>query len=375
MTARALRGRFIRTILTVAGVGATSMLVILLLATHRSLTTGVNTYLNRSDIDLWVTPRGTDNLIRTSGLLNPFVEERWASEAGIARFSPILRSFVAAQPLDTGLDEGSNDKRLTLLAIGYNIHDGLGGPPDISDGRMPENSFEAALDRSAAHRLRVVPGDSILVNGRALYLAGLTRGTNLLATQFLFVDITYLWDIFGIKDQVSFIVIQATSGTDPDSVASFLKEQYPDADYFSSKIFVENNLREVASGLLPILGLVAIMGISVAAVLVLLLIQGLVEDRRSDIAVLLALGNGTGVIGAGLIARAAFLVLFGTLFGGGLATVLVGILDQFAPHIEFTYTADQFWLVCALFVPIGMLAAAVPLLRLHRIDPLEVFRA
>lgn len=375
LTIRALRGRFTRTLLTVAGVAATSMLVILLLATHRSLTTGVNTYLNRSGIDLWIAPKGTDNLVRASGLLRPFVDEARASEAGIARSGSILRSFVGVQPPDTGRYDGGHDKRLTLLAIGYNIHDGLGGPPGISDGRMPENSLDVALDRAAAHRLGVVPGDSILVNGRAVYLAGLTRGTNLLATQFIFVDIAYLWDTFGIKDRVSFIAVQVTPGTDPDSVATLLEEWYPGADYFNRESFLVNNLREVASGLLPILGLVAAMGISVAAVLVLPLVQGLVEDRRSDIAVLLALGNGAGVVGLGLIARAASLVLSGTLLGGGLAAGLVGFLDRFAPHIEFTYTADQFWLVCALFVAVGMLAAAVPLLRLRRIDPLEVFRA
>ena len=65
---RALRGRRARTALTVGGVAATTLLVLVLVAAHRSLARGVHAYAGQPGIDLWVAPAGTDNLIRSSGL-------------------------------------------------------------------------------------------------------------------------------------------------------------------------------------------------------------------------------------------------------------------------------------------------------------------
>jgi ABC-type lipoprotein release transport system permease subunit len=376
LTGRALRGRLTRTILTFAGISAVSMLIILLLATHHSLTSGIGTYIQQPGIDLWAAPKGTDNLIRASAIMPVFIHSDVAEHEDVADTSPIFRSFVNVRPfLETEDEKDSRGRRLNLLGIGYNTENNMGGPSEISEGRSPENLNDVVLDRAAAHRLRVKPGDSIRVNNEVLFIAGLSRGTNLLATQFLFIDIEYIWQTFGYLGEASFMTIQLEPGKDSELVRKNLEKQFHELDFFSISTFLNNNLHEVASGLLPIIGIVALLGISVAVVLIVLLIQGLVEDRRSDIAILLSLGNSVINIVSGLVFRAAFLGLCGCVFGGLLAAGLVIILDHFAPHVEFAYNLRHFLLVTAIFVPVGMLASVVPVMQLRHIDPFEVFRA
>jgi putative ABC transport system permease protein len=220
-----------------------------------------------------------------------------------------------------------------------------------------------------------VPGDSLLVNDWMVQLVGLSRGTNLLATHFMFTGIETIWDSYARWDQASFILVRLEPGTDPATVVSAVEERFPDVSVYTRGQFLENNLREVASGMLPVMALVALLGVGVSSVLVVLLVQGLVEDRRDDIAVMLAMGNSLVTVGASLIIRAVVLVAGGCLAGSLLALVLSAVLDRTAPHIEFTFATGQFAVVFLIFLLAGLLATAVPLLRLRKIDPLEVFRA
>ena len=371
---RALRGRRARTTLTVGGVAATTLLVLVLVAAHRSLARGVHAYAGQPGIDLWVAPAGTDNLIRSSGLLPAGTEREIVALPGVAEADPLLRAFVTVEPAPPA-GSGRAPARLTLLAIGYAAPARLGGPPEIAGGRAPEGADEIALDRAAAHRLGVAPGDSVRVNGRSVRVVGLSRGTNLLATQFLFSDLAETRAALGLPGRSSFVAVRLAENQDPGAVSAAIQAQLPGVGVFNRETFVANNLREVASGLLPLLAVIATLGIAVAAVLVVLLVQGLVEDRRAEIAVLLALGAGAATVGAGLVARAALLVLAGAAAGGALALGLARLLDRFLPSVELTYVAGDFLLVLLLFLAAGVLAAAVPVVRLRRIDPLEAFRA
>jgi putative ABC transport system permease protein len=370
---RALRGRRARFVLTLVGIAATTLLVLVLVAAHRSLSTGVNAYAGQPQIDLWIAPPGTDNLIRSSGFLRPESEVGIGSVPGVAAVDPVLRSFVSVQ-VTPQTDEARVD-RLTLLAVAYAAPAGLGGPPELATGRAPAGAGEIALDRAAAHRLRVRPGDVVLVNQRAAEVVGLTRGTNLLATQFLFSDIEEARHVDALPGRASFLLVRLVPGSDAASVAEEIRLRFPDVAVFDRATFVANNLREVASGLLPLLVLIALLGVGVSSVLVVLLVQGLAEDRRADIAVLLALGASVPAIGAGLIVRAGVLVFLGGCVGTLLAVALAGFLDRFLPGIELSYTPGMVVSVLTIFLVAGLMAAVIPLLRLRRIDPLEAFRA
>jgi len=364
---RALRGRRGRALLAGAGVGSSALLVIVMLAAYRSLTSCVVAYAGQAGCDVWIAPRGTDNLIRSGGFLPAEWMERAKEAAGVDAVDPVLRTFVsveAAHPAAPGAP-------LTVLAIG---HRGLGGPPAFATGGAAREPDEITLDRAAAFRLGVSAGDAVTLNGDARRVVGLTRGTNLIATQFLFADYADTQDALGVPGRASFLVARLVPGADAGVVARDLAVRLPDSLVMTSAAFVAHNQREVAAGFLPLLALLAGLGLGVAATLVALLVQGLVEDRRADIAVLLALGAGTRAVSSAVLAGAALVILAGTTAGAALSHLLGLLLDRLLPTIELTYRPTDTALVFALFAAAGLVASWLPVARLQRIDPLEAFR-
>jgi hypothetical protein len=154
LLARGLRGRPLRAGLTAFGVALCALLTLVLFSAERSLAVAVRTYPGGAGADLWVAPYGTDNLIRSTGLLPWELSEDALDVPGVAAADPILRAFVTAEPPGGG-------RKATLLAIGYRLPDGLGGPPPLREGRLPQRWDEVVLDRAAADRLNVRIGSPL----------------------------------------------------------------------------------------------------------------------------------------------------------------------------------------------------------------------
>lgn len=370
LVSQALRSKHSRALLAVLGVASATMLVLALLGVYRSLTVGVTNYITQPHQDLWVAPQGVDNMVRAFSLLPAGTQELVATVPGVARADPLAVTFATVQPAGT-----DHETRLTLMAIGYDVPRGLGGPPGLRSGRAPKGDNEVALDRAAAFRLGVNIGDQINLNGSPRQVVGLTVGTNLLATQFVFMTVRDAQNALGVSDQVSFVVVQIDKGARPRDVTKAIMAAVPNVSVFQRQAFVDNNVREVASGLLPILALLTIIGLVVAAIFVGLLVQGLVEDRRSDIAVLFAQGAQPASVASALVLRMGRLVLAGSLCGVAAALALGWLLDTFAPTVELTYHVIDLVAVVLLFCIAGVGATVVPVLRLQRIDPLEAFRS
>jgi putative ABC transport system permease protein len=345
------------------------LLVIALVAAFRGASHSVVAYVGQDGADLWITPPGADHFLRLSGVLPAVLADSVRALPGVAAADVILRAFVAVSSRRRGERE-----RLTLYGVGYRAPDGLGGPPALLTGRPPRKLREVALDRAAARRLGVGLNDTVFVNGRAARVVGLTTGTNLLVTQFIFADAAAIAAVSGFAGRASFIITRLAPGAHSDTVAARIRERFPDVGVFDRATFVANSQREAGAGYVPILAFVDILGVGAAAVLVALLIHALVENRRAELAVLLALGATPGMLARGLISEATRLVVAGGVLGAALARLLAVVLDRVYPVIPLRVEwADTLWAL-ALFVVCGTLASAIAVARLGRVDPLEAFR-
>jgi ABC-type antimicrobial peptide transport system permease subunit len=211
--------------------------------------------------------------------------------------------------------------------------------------------------------------------GHDVVVTGLTTGTNILATQFMFADIAAVAGGGNAAGRASFVLIKLAPGAGRDEVVRTIEERFPDLRAFPREVFVESNEREVIAGFLPLLALVTILGVSAAAVLVGLLILSVVDERRSDIAVLIALGTGARAVGRGVLAQAAALSTRGALIGAVLSYGLKLALDRLLPTIPLRISLLDVVIVVFLFVMTGLGAAAAPVVELSAVDPLEAFRS
>jgi hypothetical protein len=361
----ALRPRAARAFLALLGTAGAALLVLVLLGARRSLETGVDGVAGAPGVDFWLAPDGTDNIVRASGSLGEDDAGRAAAVTGVERADPLTRGFVAVATLPP-----SPPRRLTLLALGVRGPDGLGSPRLLATGRQPGGPDEVTLDRAAAHRLGIGVGARVLVADREAVVVGLTKGTNLLATQLLTFDLSSEEGLL----PVSFVAVRLAPDADRDAAVRALERAVPRAAVLPRDAFVAASRREVASGFAPLLVLVSSMGLVVAAVLVALLLQGLVEDRRSDVAVLRAMGAPAGTLALVVALHAVLLAAGGALAGSVLAPLLAALLDRFAPTVELAPRAADAAGVLLLFSLAGAAGSFGPLARLFSVEPLEAFR-
>ncbi|MGK7312766.1 MAG: ABC transporter permease [Candidatus Longimicrobiales bacterium M2_2A_002] len=359
----AMRGPIGRAALAGAGIAVSAFLVMTLLATYRSLVAGVSAYTGQEQVDLWVAPRGTDNLIRSSGLIDMASAERIRRTEGVARSGTLVRGFAR-------VTAGADDRGITLLVLAYQAP-GLGGPPRWDAGRPPRASDEIALDRVAAWRLDAALGDRVHVNGSAFRVVGLTAGTNLIATQLGFVDRSAVARLTGYTGAVSFVILEAD---DAPAVADRIERAGLDVDAFATRDFVRNNLDEVGAGFRPMQLMVSVIGLAAAMVIVMLLVQSLVADRKTDVAVLLAMGAPLHRVGGVIVGLVASLAGLGCLAGAGAVTAVAVVTTRWAPIVELSVRGPDLLGAILLLTGGAVAAAIVPLRRLRRIDPVAAFR-
>ena len=372
LLARALHGRPARTYLAVAGIGTSTLLVIVLAAAFRSVRNAVAGYAGQPSIDLWIAPEGADNLIRGSfaAELPESLVDSIRAVPGVAQADPLLKGFLQVRRPESR----SADSTATLLSIGYRIPDGLGGPPQLAAGSLPATDREIALDRAAAFRIGVGVGDTVMLGGERVVVAALTRGTNILATQFVFGSLQVIGAGLGSENATSLVVVDVDTTTSGIDVAKELYLRFPDVIVYPRSAFVRANEREVLSGFLPLLSLIGILGVGAACVLVGLLVLSVVDERRGEIAVLLAIGARPGPVAQGIVVYVIKLLGLGIGIGVVLSLVLAFALDRMLPTIPLALSASDALFVIGAFGLAGLVAAVVPVARLLAIDPLEAFR-
>jgi putative ABC transport system permease protein len=370
---KSLRGRRVRTGLAVAGVATCTLLVIVIASAYRSVRTAMSDYAGQAAVDLWIAPQGADNMIRGSFVsFIPLADvESLRAVPGVAAADPILQGFLPVKSLKSN----GPQKRLTLLTVGFRLPDGLGGPPAYIKGRAPRAGDEVALDKAAAYRLSVGVGDTIEFIDREVVVAGLTTGTNILATQFVFADFDRVASASNTVGQASFVLIKLAPEAERERVIQTIEKRFPGLRAYAREHFVESNEREVSAGFVPLLTLVTVLGVGAAALLVGLLILSVVDERRGDIAVLMALGTGARAVGRGVLAQATALASKGAFIGVALSYGLNAALEAALPTIPLRISALDVALIALLFIMTGLGAALAPVVQLSAIDPLEAFRS
>lgn len=372
LLARSLHVRRSRTYLAVVGIGTSTLLVIILAGAFRSVRMAMVGYAGQSSVDLWVAPPGSDNLIRGSFAAQLPLElvDSIRGLVGVALADPLLKGFLPVYLPGTE----NPDRVVTLLAIGYEAPDGLGGPPAFAEGVAPRQRKEIALDRAAAFRIGAAVGDSVVLGRIKVEVSGLTTATNIVATQFVFGDLEAVADGLGSRREASLILVQLEATAVRDRVVRKLEERFPSVNVYPRDMFVRANEREVIAGFLPLLTLVAALGAGAACVLVGLLVLSVVDERRGEIAVLMAVGLRLGRIAQGVVAYVAQLLGLGIAIGLASAYGLTFVLDQLLPTIPLSLSASDASIVAVVFSLAGIGAAVVPVMQLGKVDPLEAFR-
>jgi putative ABC transport system permease protein len=361
---KTLLSQYLRSAITIFGISLCVVLMLFLLSIYKGSADGSVQYVRSSNAEIWVLQNSATNILRNTSLLPVSYGKTLQEIPGVKSIAPVL-FFLASIKLP--------EHAASIYLTGYDLQAKNGGPPSIFKGRNISNDDEIVLDRSFAGKYKISVGDKVLIKNDTLVVSGLSSGTNMFVLQYAFITLKKARELAGFPGLVSVYQINTTSGILPSDVIEQIKKLFPNVAVFDKSTFLENNMYEMKSGVLPLLFVVTVIGAIILTAILSLILTVNVLEQRKDYAIMKALGASVGFI-PGLVIKQA-LILAGT--GMTLAIILffplISVIETISPEISAESSVLQIIIVMISLGVISLVSSVIPNLRLRQIYPMEVF--
>lgn len=351
---------------TVSGIAATVALVLFLFAVHDGAKDGSTRYVRTAGVDLWISQKNADNILKSSSFLPASLAEDVAEIDGVAVASPLARLITKASI--------GGRRTSTIFVLAFDPETKVGAPTTVGEGSSDLKPGEIILDRAFVEKYDLAVGDAVEIQGKRFRLAGVSEGTNALVAQFGFARLDDAEELLGLQGIASFIVLRLKKPAERAAVAQRIRTAFPDYAVHQAQDFVRFHEEEADTGVLPVFATAAAFGAAVCAFIVALMLYNSVLERREDYATLKALGASQRYLLRIVVGQALLVSAAGCLVGALFVAGLTPLLREAVPALAIRYSPSLL-LIAPCVLLIGALAAAAPLRMLRRIYPAEVFRA
>jgi putative ABC transport system permease protein len=271
----------------------------------------------------------------------------------------------------TNINNGKENR--TIFLAGYNPSLELGGPPKILKGRNIKEDNEIVLDQSFAVKNNFNVGNKVLLHNDSLTIVGISSGTNAFVIQYAFTTLNEAQSLIGFPNLVTCYLVKLKEGSNEVTVSQTIKKRLNGTAVYSHEEFLNNNVKEMESGFLPILYAIALLGAIVLTTVLSLILSINILEKKKDFAVLKMLGAPKSFLPA-LVVEQSFLI---SIFSGIASAVfffpLVELIGKLSPEVCTKTTLAQIIIVQAAGLIMGLISSIISIRRIRKIYPLEVF--
>lgn len=327
-------------------------------------------FIDHLPAHVWIMAPGTPNFDMPHNIPESHLER--------ARFAPgVLWAEKMLLGWGTWKTAAGNEENTEVVGLP------AGGPLAIPWPTSPAGSASlmepesALIDRTDQARLKVRgPGDEAEVNGRRVRVAGFTTGMRSFTTN-PYVVMRYD-DAAGrtlhTPGTTHYILARGVPGVPPEELRDQLRATLSGVEVLTAAEFSRRTKLYwmLGTGVGSAFLLTALLGFLVGGAVVGQVLYTLVEDQRAEFGVLKAMGAGRGLL-LRVVAGQALIVAGAGYAAGHLASLLLSHLMRSA---GVPLLLD--WrLALASLAAVGLMclaAAALPTVRLMRLEPATVFR-
>ncbi len=355
----------IRFSVTVGGVGFTVILMLFQLGVYQGAKRGAIGYVKGSPAEIWVCEANSNNLIRSSSFLLSSIGEKIMAVDGVKAITGVLRVLTTIQ---------MNERSVSVLLFGYDPDSQLSHPFPVSAGTSDIVAGEVVVDRAFARKHKLALGDTIKVKEQIFRVSGICEGTNAIAAQFVFVHLEDAQRLLGLSDVVSFYMLQGDGQTTTTNLIQSLGKFFPNMAVFSKEVFIENNIDEMKSGVLPVLWIIAFFGGILGIAIITLMLYSSVIEKRENFALLKAIGASHKYLIFLVLKQSVASAVSGFLFGFMLFYFLRPFIIWLVPEIPLGFVWGDVIGIFAAYILIGTCGSLLPIHKLSKIYPMEVFK-
>ncbi|WP_115789489.1 ABC transporter permease [Arthrobacter silvisoli] len=354
-----------RLLISVGGVAFSVLLIMSIQGLYQGWSNKIGEYIRTVPADYWITQTGATDMFHTPSVLPLTVGERIATVDGVAAAKPFSGRRVAFE---------HNGRDINLYVIADDTENNVGAPARVVEGKPVPGKGEIIIDRVVARSENLRIGDSIPLAGRTLKVAGYSEGGYILSFSFAFTTKEDAESILQLPGATNFFLVTVKAGSNAGDVAERI-EADPAVDAITKDRFVENNTNIVRDTFLPIILVLLLIGIAVGMTVIGLTIFTSTIEKAREYGVLKAIGVTNLQLYAVVVEQAITAAVLGYLLGAGLALAVSAAAGSYVPEfITEIRWWDAGW-IFAVTVAMAVVSSLLPVRRLARIDPAEVFRS
>jgi putative ABC transport system permease protein len=327
-------------------------------------------FVDRTESDIWITPKNTQILEGNDGTIANNVVSVARSEKGVAWSAPLLMGGAGLKL------PGGGQKSVRL--VGTQMPAGKGGPFHIVAGRISDLSLPDAVffDDSRRETFGGLNVGSVReLNGHRVHTVGFTSGLVPFGPSFAFSSFDKAREILGRpSDEINYAMVGVVPGTNVDELVQRLQKTFPDLLVMSKKEVSQRTIIYILneSGIGQSIGMGVVMSLFCGFAIVSLTMFSAVVDHVREFGTLKAIGATNTDLAKLLLAQAITCAVSGAVIGEAIVAQLVNAIK--GPELPMALPP---WLMVATVL--GMMficvtASTMALLRVRAIEPAMVFR-
>ncbi len=366
-----LRADRVRLTVNVIGVAFAVLLICFQLSVLKGTRTQITTYIDHTGADIWAMQKGVDDFVATSAVPRESVDALKRLN-GVKRAAGIYAIYTLLE---------INGVKSRVYVIGYDTESGDGGPwklgktlPHIRDAHSLGQD-EVLLDENLARRHGLEPGDRVSFFGHSFTVAGFTLETTSIGSQYAFLPRQTIGRILP-GGQFSFThVLVWSNGTVPDRD---MVHRIGEATGLSSltRDALATNMREfLGMFMLPLLTAGVAMGFLVGSITIGITLYTAVLERIKEYGTMKALGATDWFLFGVLLRQSLISLVIGNVMGLILGAFANHFINQWVPGMTARLDGSITMQTVLAGLIMAVLSTGLPMWRLLRLDPMEIFRS
>jgi putative ABC transport system permease protein len=351
---------------SVAAVASALLLVMFYEAVWAGEAEQIVAYPRNAGADVWVMQRGVANMHMATSYLADWKVTQVQQLPGVAEVEPILY-------LNTVVEAGN--QQWFAYIVGLDTPSTRAGPWAMAAGQSEPGPGEAVVPAVFADVTGLELGSALRIVDQDFTIVGLSEGTFSMANSVIFVTRRDVEDIMSSLDIVSFMLVTAEPGVEPETLAAEIEQEVEKVSALPAAAFLANDRQMALQMGVETVALMTFICGALAVLLVAFTVYSQVARQRRELAVAKALGASNRSLYASVGLQAGMLALASVGLTTVLAWLLMPVATALIPMVTLQLTAASVVRTAAAGVLVAVLASILPARRIARLDPVTAFQA
>lgn len=354
----------IRFLISIMGVAFAVFLMVLLVGLYNGWKESMTAYIKKIDTTFWVAQAGSADMFHSVSIMKNSTQQE-------------LKAIPDVESVDSFIGRNItfdlNNAKATLFLVGYDNDSNNLKPKKMVEGNNSPNHNEIVIDRVFAKNKKLKLNDNINISGHNFKIIGITSDSNMVISQFAFINRSDAESLLEMKGLTNYYLVKTTD--QPNDVIAQINYRYPELTVRTKSEFIKVNEVLMKEFFLPIIAVLMVISFLIGILFTGLTIYTATNEKIKEYGVLKAIGASNYRLYGIVFTQSIISGIFGLAIGFIAALLVSRIMINFVSMFYVSLLPIHIILISILVLFMIIFASYVPIRKIMRIDPVNVFRA